>query len=89
MGVDGWRKTSYYFGSDPLMIDQFLVSKGIVKQGQTFGIKDNAVKIDSFPEMLTGRYNKPLRFGRPSKRKHFNETGFSDHFPLSLILYEK
>lgn len=85
----GERKASYYFGSNPLMIDQFLVSKGIVKQKQIFGIKDSAVKIESFPEMKSGRYQKPLRFGRPSKRKYFNEAGFSDHFPVSLLLNEK
>ncbi len=85
----GEQKASYYFGSDPLMIDQFLVSKGIVKQKQLFSIDNSTVRIESFPEMTSGRYQKPLRFGRPSKRKEFNEKGFSDHFPISLQLYEK
>jgi len=85
----GERKASYYFGSDPLMIDQFLVSKGIVKQNLNFSINDSPVKIESFPEMLSGRYQIPLRFGRPSKKKEFNESGFSDHFPVSLLLCEK
>jgi len=38
--------------------------------------------MESFAEMLSGRYQIPLRFGRPSKRKEFNESGFSDHFSL-------
>jgi predicted extracellular nuclease len=85
----GEEKASYYFGSDPLMLDQILLSKGIAKHNQTFSIKENPVKVESFPEMTKGRYQKPLRFGRPSKKKEFNKKGFSDHFPITLLLNEK
>ncbi len=80
---------SYYFGSDPLMIDQILVNKAIARQNQTFSLKENTAKIESFKEMRSGRYKKPKRFGRPSSKKSFNDTGFSDHYPVTILLYEK
>ncbi len=84
----GERKSSYVFNSEPLMIDQFLVSKGIVIKNGTFRIKDNPVKIDSFQDMTKGRYFTPVRFGRPSSKRTFNQNGFSDHLPVSFLLFE-
>ena len=60
------------------------------REFKTFG----SVKIERFPEMVASevndrvKYPRPIRFGRPSVASSFNENGFSDHFPVSIILQE-
>ncbi len=85
----GSRKASYVFDSEPLMLDQFLVSKGIVLKGGKFKIDDAAVKIEIFEGMIKGRDNTPVRFDRPSSKKNYSPHGFSDHLPISVKLIEK
>jgi hypothetical protein len=85
----GSRQASYVYGSESLMIDQFLVSKGIAKKTGKFAIDDSPVKIEIYPGMTKGRYNQPVRFGRPSSRSTYNRDGFSDHLPISVMLVEK
>jgi hypothetical protein len=78
---------TFYYENFPNFLDQFMISKGIVI-GNNIRIKENSVKIISFPEMVTGEYNVPIKFGRPSENS-LNENGFSDHFPISVTLLEK
>jgi len=85
----GSKMASYVFDSEPLMIDQFLVSKGIALRSGKFRVDDDAVKIEIFDGMTKGRYNTPVRFGRPSAKKTYNPDGFSDHLPISVRLIEK
>lgn len=84
--MTGENGTSFYEGFN--VIDQLWISKGIVK-GEIFSVQDSSVKIILFEDMVDdeGDYKKPLRFGRPSSK--LNENGFSDHFPIGLILDEK
>ena len=86
--ITGKRIGSYVFNSEPLMIDQFLISKGIVLNNGKFGIEDNSVKTELFDGMVKGRYNTPIRFGRPSVKKSYNKMGFSDHLPISVKMVE-
>lgn len=77
--------THFYDGFQT--IDQFWISKGIVKE-KDFLIKNDTVEIMQDDDMVTaGEYKKPLRFGRPSDNLNIN--GYSDHFPICLILEEK
>jgi hypothetical protein len=40
-----------------------------------------------FPEMVAdGAYPVPIRFGRPAS--DLNLDGFSDHYPISMIVQE-
>ena len=84
----GKRIGSYVFNSEPLMIDQFLISKGIVLSNGKFNIEDNSVKTEVFDGMVKGRYNTPIRFARPSDKKSYNPKGFSDHLPVSVRMVE-
>ena len=44
-------------------------------------------RIEAFPEMVgRGDYPAPRRFGRPSSG--FDPTGFSDHYPIAVMLHE-
>lgn len=76
---------TFYFSNFPNLLDQFMVSKGIVESTK---IKVEDVDIVIFPEMIKGKYKHPVKFGKPSD-KSLNEKGFSDHLPISLTLEEK
>ena len=84
---------TFYYGNFPYFYDQFLISKGLVQDNSTYKIKHDPikkqplVKIEKVPEMETGEYKIPRPFGRPSKNS-LDEDGFSDHFPISLMLEE-
>lgn len=78
---------TFYWDNFPHIFDQFLVPKGIIKADTLFRIKPDSVKIERFPEMVKGKYKTPKKFGRPSK-KEYDEDGFSDHFPVSMVMEE-
>lgn len=79
---------TFYFDNFPHMFDQFLVSKGFIKADASIKVKPDLVKVERFPEMMEGAYKVPRLFGRPSVKKSYNKKGFSDHFPISLVLEE-
>lgn len=83
--ITGEYGTTFYEGFN--VIDQLWISKGIVKE-DIFSVKNSSVKIIQNEDMVDndGDYKKPLRFGRPSNK--LNKNGFSDHFPISLVLQE-
>jgi len=81
----GARKGSYVYGGAAMMIDQFLVSKGIAKKSGLFSLETGKVKIEIFPKMVSGRYDTPVRFGQSKP----NLDGYSDHLPISFVLGEK
>ena len=75
---------SYYFENDPLILDQFLVSKGLLTGNSGIKAETDSAGIVLFPEMVnTGTYPVPLRFDRG---KNVNVNGFSDHFPVFMKL---
>ncbi len=84
----GKRIGSYVFNSEPLMIDQFLISKGIVLNNGKFSVEHDSVRTEIFDGMVKGRYDTPVRFGRPSGKKSYNPKGFSDHLPVSVNMVE-
>ncbi|MCK5276986.1 MAG: hypothetical protein KAI99_12705, partial [Cyclobacteriaceae bacterium] len=81
----GQRRASYVFGGRPIMLDQFMVSKGIVKKSGKYDLGNDMVKLEVFNGMVKGDYDTPVRFGQ----KNPNLNGFSDHLPISFILKEK
>lgn len=85
----GNRQGTYNFNSEPQCLDQFLVSKGILKQGGIFKLVQGNTKIELHDGTWTGRDKKPLRFSRPSIKSEYDPNGYSDHFPISMVLEEK
>lgn len=77
---------TYYFRNFPHMLDQFLVSRYILKPNKPFSIKSNSVEIIRYPELMHGQYNVPRRFGRPNR--NYDNNGYSDHFPIGVIIEE-
>ena len=81
----GQRKASYVYSGTPMMIDQFLVSKGIAKKSGKFSLDESNVHLEIFDGMVSGRYDTPTRFGQEKP----NLEGFSDHLPISFSFGEK
>lgn len=93
--IHGTAVGSYYYDNFPLAIDQFLISKGGILKSSPIQIGEfsdgSMAKVEKFPEMISsGRYPDPIRFGRPSSKSTYHpDTGFSDHYPISMIIKEK
>lgn len=83
---------SYYYSYYALMFDQFLVSKGIVKGNYGFELPSGpggnyVTEIVQYPDHVSGgTYPDPIKFGRPSSG--YNPDGYSDHYPVAMILTE-
>jgi len=78
---------SHYFDNNPNLLDQILVSKPLLKADASLRVQIETVEILRFPEMVSrGDYPAPIRFGRG---KDMNQNGFSDHFPIGVMLHEK
>lgn len=78
---------THYFDNHASILDQFLVSKGLLTGNSQITVMPDSVEIIRFPEMVRqGEYPAPIRFGRPSS--DLNLEGFSDHFPISLKIKE-
>lgn len=84
---------TFFYNNFPYMFDQFLVPKSMIKSTATIKPKkvnssEYHVYIAMYPEMTANSdYPKPKPFGRPSKSS-YDPEGFSDHFPISVILEE-
>ncbi len=77
---------SYFGQNDPKMLDQILVSKGLLTGNSGLKVVDNSVEVIRFKEMIKkGTYPVPLRFGRGRK---MNKKGFSDHYPVAVVIKE-
>ena len=78
---------THYYGNFPNVLDQFWISKGIVTGRSGFRVEIASAKIEMFDRMVArGDYPAPIRFGRPSEK--LNRDGFSDHYPIAMILQE-
>ncbi len=80
-----------YFDDDANLFDQILVARGLLTgPGRLKAVEANA-KIEAFPEMVDHRVGQgPIRFGLPkgNAAANVNTIGFSDHFPVSVVIDE-
>jgi hypothetical protein len=75
---------THYYGSEKTMLDQIMVSKGFLFGNSRLSLKSGSVKVEKIKDMTSK--GKPRRFGRPSSKKTYNKNGYSDHFPISVII---
>jgi predicted extracellular nuclease len=76
---------SFFFDNQPNMLDQFLVNAHLLRTTSTIRVKEDSIQLNNLPIMVKeGDYPSPIPFG--GMGKPINEQGFSDHFPISLIL---
>lgn len=76
---------TYRYQSESNMLDQFLVSRGMLSQQSAVRVRANSVQVFR-PAGMVGTGGAPRRFGRPSQQSSFDQNGFSDHFPITVIL---
>ncbi|WP_281683687.1 endonuclease/exonuclease/phosphatase family protein [Thalassobaculum salexigens] len=82
--------TLYYQG-DANAFDQIMVSKALLTAGQPFSVREETAKIEAIPEMVSTRVSpEPVRFGLPkgNAAANVNTAGFSDHYPVSVLIDE-
>lgn len=78
---------SFYFESQPNMMDQFLVNVHMTEPGAPFQVDEDSVEILRFPGTSHGGdYPKPVPFG--GMGNPVNRDGFSDHFPIGIRITE-
>lgn len=85
--LHGQRRGTHYFDNFANLLDQFLASRPLIRATAPLRVDPESVRIEAFPEMVgRGDYPVPRRFGRPSSG--FDPTGFSDHYPIAVMLRE-
>jgi predicted extracellular nuclease len=77
--------TFYFDGFN--LLDQIMVSKGILTSEGKFGIDPNSAQILNFDEIM--KNGKPRKFGRPSDSQGVDEQGYSDHYPIAVKIVEE
>lgn len=86
--IDG----TLYFGGDANLFDQILVARGLLTGASSLQAVEESARIETFPEMVDHRVAEgPMRFGLPkgNASENVNTDGFSDHFPVSLLIDER
>ncbi len=84
----GQNSGTHYFDNYANMLDQCLVSKGLLTGRSGFKTETESIIIFRVPEMVKpGEYPGPIKFGRPSS-KDLNMNGYSDHFPILVQVQE-
>ncbi|HSF82601.1 MAG TPA: endonuclease/exonuclease/phosphatase family protein [Anaerolineales bacterium] len=81
-----------YFDGNGNVFDQILVSKGLLIQGSPIKVDETTARMELYPEMVDHRVAYgPIRFGLPkgNAAKNVDTGGFSDHFPVSVVLQEQ
>jgi predicted extracellular nuclease len=84
--ISGGPDGSFYF-DQPNVLDQFLVNKNMAANDSPIKADVDSVRIVRHPGAAAGVYKKPLAFG--GMGKPVNESGFSDHFPITMTVTEK
>jgi len=89
MAAEIARGVGSYYHSGPYLFDQLLVSKGLIKSTSPLKVKAGSPRVENIDIMAKGSYKAPRRFARPSTKSSYNPDGYSDHFPVSVVLEEK
>ena len=85
-GADGRPDGTFYWQSEPNLLDQFLVNRALAS-GEVFAVDEASVEILRFPGTSdAGDYPKPIPFGGMGHA--INRDGFSDHFPIGVRVTE-
>ena len=74
---------THYYGSDWNMLDQIMISRGIVN-GKSGWKQEGNARIEAVSIMKHPKKAGPRRFGIEPKKR--DKEGFSDHYPVSIRL---
>jgi endonuclease/exonuclease/phosphatase family metal-dependent hydrolase len=90
--VSGKARTLYgtlYYQGDANIFDQILVSRAFLRGPGPFRVREKTARIEALPAMVADSKNEgPIRFGLPRGKpeQNCNAAGFSDHFPVSVLI---
>jgi hypothetical protein len=76
---------TFRFGTDWNMLDQFLVTKGLLRTQSRVRVALDTVAVFR-PAVMRGTGGAAKPFGRPSKPRSFDRDGYSDHYPITVQL---
>jgi frataxin-like iron-binding protein CyaY len=79
--MQGHDPGTYLYGSDWNMLDQYLVSYGMLRNDSPVRVDQDSVAIFR-PDILKGTSSRPRKFSRPSTKGGADLDGYSDHFPI-------
>ncbi|MEY2690278.1 MAG: hypothetical protein RL375_4478 [Pseudomonadota bacterium] len=85
--IDG----TLYFGGDANVFDQILVAKGLLTGPGKLKANEASARIEAYAEMVDHRVTEgAMRFGLPrgDAAANVNTFGYSDHFPVSVLIDE-
>jgi len=80
----GSRAGTFYYSDAYNVLDQFMVSRGMLVDNAKLKVQQGSIRIEVFPEM--SKNGIPRKFGRPAEA--LDQEGYSDHFPISLVLVD-
>jgi predicted extracellular nuclease len=80
----GSRAGTFYYSDAFNVLDQFMVSRGMLIDNAKLKVQQGSICIEVFPEM--SKNGIPRKFGRPAEA--LDQEGYSDHFPISLVLVD-
>lgn len=77
---------THYYSNYASVLDQFLISRGLLTGAPGPKARVDSVRIERFPEMVSGGdYPDPIRFRRGDDA---DLAGYSDHYPISVVIEE-
>jgi hypothetical protein len=86
-GRAGQPDGTFYFNNQPNLLDQFLVNRNLAEDSSPIRVHPETVEILRFPGTSDdGDYPRPVPFGGMGGRVF--EDGFSDHFPIGMVVTE-
>jgi predicted extracellular nuclease len=80
---------TFYFGGDANVFDQILVSPGLLGGASGLRVVAGSARIEAQAPMTSHRVGEgPIRFGlsEGDAQKNVNPDGYSDHFPVSVLI---
>jgi predicted extracellular nuclease len=86
--IDG----TLYFQNDGNVFDMILASRPVLDGRGPFLVREGTAAMVLVPAMVSHRVGEgPIRFGLPKgdAAKNVNEDGFSDHFPVAVVIEER
>ncbi len=80
-----------YFRGNGYVFDQILVSRGLLTGSGPLRVREQSARIEAPAPMVHRSKNQgPIRFGLPrGNPASINPDGFSDHFPVSVVIEER
>ncbi|MEM7337642.1 MAG: endonuclease/exonuclease/phosphatase family protein [Actinomycetota bacterium] len=83
--IDG----TLYYRNNGNVFDQILVNRSLLRGERGLTVIDETAGIEMIPAMVDHRVSHgPIRFGLPDgePEENVNQDGFSDHFPVSVVI---